>query len=369
MGVSLLVLSDRLEGCRARLEADPLDVGALSELCREARPGAAAERALGSLNEVVSLLDSPPTKSGGRTPVKPLSKGEHEGLVVHPREKQERRHKLASLLGRVLHLVQGDQVARTVTRVTEPAGEATYPELTNVNKACANFLGIPPPKVYIARGEEPLFTAMLDREAFVCAHHDYVSDSARGLTDGELRFAVAHQQEHIKNGHAALLQINPERLEGLMLDQAPFLFRMPIQLASKAVGLSRANLAARKIGDWLPDNSRTAKVFETVGDILPDKDQETILPEMVHDWVRSWIQGVEYSGDRAGLLACGSISSSASTIIALSPELSAARVKAGTLRKLIAESADEDRAAADRLRELLRFAFSREYLGYVASSP
>ena len=133
------------------------------------------------------------------------------------------------------------------------------------------------------------------------------------------------------------------------------------------MGLSRANLAAKKIGDWLPDNSRTAKVFETVGDILPDKDQETILPEVVHDWVRGWIQGVEYSADRAGFLASGSLHSAITCIAALTPELADAWTKVGTVRNLIGESEKLDRAAADRIRELLRFAVSREYLRYVSA--
>ena len=257
--VSLLVLPDALEGCRARLESDPLNAETIGDL-RGALAGSGCKPAvLSALNEACSVLDSATHDDSAVPALKPLSKAEHEAVVVHPREKQERRHKLASLLGRVLHLLQGDLVAKTVTRVCENGSDGAYKSLDSANGACAAFLGIQPPKFYIARGEERLFTAMLDKEAFVCAHYDFVADSERKLTDSQLRFAVAHQQEHIKNGHAALLQISPERLEALMLDQVPFLFRTPIQLASKAVGLSRANLAAKKIGDWLPDNSRTAR--------------------------------------------------------------------------------------------------------------
>jgi len=365
--IKLLTLADGIESCRLRLEEDPLSAEALGELRSALRTASGKPAALGALSDLCDVLDGIPNSESARPLGKALSKGEHEGLVVHPREKQERRHKLASLLGRVLHLLQGDHVARTVTRVCESGSESAYKSLDAANKGCAGFLGIPPPPVYIARGEEPLFTAMVDRAAFICAHHDFVADSGGSLSESELRFAVAHQQEHIKNGHTALLQISAERLEALMLDQVPFLFRTPIQLASKAIGFSRANVAAKKIGDWLPDKSKTAKVFDTVGDLLPDKDQETILPEVVHDWVRSWIQGVEYSADRAGLLACGSIHSAVSAIIVLSPEFSEARGKGAGIRALIAEAAPEDRAAADRIRELLRFAFSREYLAYVGA--
>ena len=366
--VQLKGLTDAVEACRVRVEVDPLNAEALGELREAIRLEGLDSAALDSLAEAVGILDGVHSAESNPRPLrKPLSKAEHEGLVVHPREKQERRHKLASLLGRVLHLMQGNEAARTVTRVCESGNDKSYPALDSANKACAGFLGIPPPTVYVARGEEPLCTAMLDRSPFLCVHHDFLTESNRRLSDSELRFALAHQLEHVKSGHTALLQISPERLEALMLDQVPFLFRTPIQLASKAVGFSRANLAAKKIGDWLPDNSRTAKVFDTVGDLLPDKDQETILPEVVHDWVRAWIQAVEYSADRAGLLACGSPRSAVATMIALSPELSVEMKNAGTLRRMLSDSERMDRSTADRIRELLRFAVSREYLGYVSA--
>ncbi len=365
--VPILVLPDQTESCRARMESDPLNAEALGELREALRLDGGKLGALEALSKVCDVLDGGNSAESDSEPLrKPLNKAEHEGLVVHPREKQERRHKLASLLGRVLHLVQGDEAAKTVTRVCESGTDTTYPALDLANKACSGFLGVQPPAVYVARGEEPLFVAMLDRAPFLCVHHDYVAESNRKLSESELRFGLAHQLEHVKSGHTALLQISPERLEALMLDQVPFLFRTPIQLASKAVGFSRANLAAKKIGDWLPDNSRTAKVFDTVGDLLPDKDQETILPEVVHDWVRAWIQAVEYSADRAGLVACGSVGSAVSAIVALSPELAAAKHKIPTLRRLLSDCERTDRATADRIRELLRFAFSREYLTFAA---
>jgi hypothetical protein len=138
-------------------------------------------------------------------------------------------------------------------------------------------------------------------------------------------------------------------------------------LGTKVLGWTRANRAVKKVGELLPKKSRTQKVVNTVGELLPDAEQETVLPDVVHDWVRSWIQGVEFSADRAGLLLSGSIAASCKALLHLSsdyaPQISDVLQRGA--RWLLQEKADVDRATADRLRELLRFVVSEEYLTFV----
>src|SRR5687768_10374685 len=145
-GVSLVVLPEKVDRLRASVEADPLNAEALGELREAIRLGGGKPSALETLSEACNVLDGSGRADAATAPMrKPLSKSEHEGLVIHPREKQERHHKLASLLGRVLHLLQGDQAARTVTRVCDSGTDKTYPALDSANKACAGFLGIQSP--------------------------------------------------------------------------------------------------------------------------------------------------------------------------------------------------------------------------------
>jgi hypothetical protein len=389
---SRIELPAGIEACRRQLEQDPLNEEAARQLRAHLVAAAAPnDLALAALSEVCNVLDgvgrwaaepaiahhAPRTTHANTTGQRRvLDRTVHEALVIHPRENQERQHQLSSLLGRVLHLLEGNEVARVVATVTEKAAPAAYPRLCEITAACARALEIRPPAIHIARGEERLFTVLLDRAPYLCVHVDFVveGDAAAGgglpfrLGEAETCFAVAHQLEHMKGGHAALLQIRPELLENLILDQFPFLVRTPIRLASKALGWTRANVAVKKAGEWLPGQSRTQRVVNTVGSLLPDKDQETVLPEVVHEWVRGWIQGVEYSADRAGLLVSGSVVASCASMLRLSPAYApqVALYRQAGARRLLQENADADRPTADRLRELLRFAVSREYLAYVA---
>ncbi|MCS6862193.1 MAG: hypothetical protein NZT92_17960 [Abditibacteriales bacterium] len=370
-----LNLPSSVDACRAWLEKDPLNV----EAARQLREGIAAaewhdDPALMALWEACVVLDGGAegnvVEAVDRTPRK-LDRSRHEALVVHPREKRERRHKLASLFGRVLHLLEGDETARAIARVTEKATPQTFPQLCRAVEACAQALDMNAPDIRIARGEERLFTVMVDRSPFLCVHHDFVSEgdgaAPQRLSLAEMRFGVAHNLQHIKGGHAALLQISPERLEDLILEQVPFLVRTPIKLGTKVLGWTRANRAVKRVSELLPKKSRTQKVVNTVGELLPDAEQETVLPEVVHDWVRSWIQGVEFSADRAGLLLSGSLAASCQALLHLAPDyaphISDARRRG--VRWLLQEKADVDRTTADRVRELLRFAVSAEYLRFV----
>jgi hypothetical protein len=78
--------------------------------------------------------------------------------------------------------------------------------------------------------------------------------------------------------------------------------------------------------------------------------------------VRSWLLGVELSADRAGLLAARSPAAAFAALLQLhaasapDPALPAD----ASLTDFLASP--PDRALSERLRELLRFCFSREYL-------
>lgn len=316
-----LNLPSGVDACREWLEKDLLN----AEAARQLREGIAAEAqrddpaltalwVVGAVLEGGALWNS--VEAVDRTPQK-FDRSLHESLVVHPREKLERRHKLASLFGRVLHLLEGDEVARTIARVTEKAAPQTFPQLCRVADECAQSLEMNTPEIRIARGEERLFTVMVDKSPFLCAHHDFVGE-----------------------GNV----VPPSRLS--------------VKLGTKVLGWTRANRAVKKVGEWLPKKSRTQKVVHTVGELLPD---------VVHDWVRSWIQGVEFSADRAGLPLSGSIAASCQALLHLSPDDAPhiSDVLQHGARWLLQEKADVDRATADRLRELLRFAVSEEYLMFI----
>ncbi len=368
-------LPSGVDACRAWLEQDVTNAEAAQQL-RDSLGEPPHTPAQTALAEACAVLDGAGAWHSAIAPVptpRTLDRTLHESLVIHPREKKERRHKLASLFGRVLHILEGDDVARAIARVTEKATPQTFPQLCQLTTECAKALAVDAPNVRIARGEEHLFTALVDKSPFLCAHYDFVSEGSVApllrLSAAEMRFALAHNLEHVKSGHAALLQITPERLEDLILDEVPFLVRTPIRFGSKVLGWTRANKAVKKVGSWLPKKSRTQKVVNTVGELLPDAEQETVLPEVVHDWVRSWIQGVEFSADRAGLLLCGSVQAACAALLRLSPDYApqASDILQRGARWLLKENADTDRAAAERLRELLRFAVSEEYLTFTVA--
>lgn len=373
----LPALPQPVEAARRRLAEAPLDVtaaAALRSALAEAGEGLpAAVRQW--LAEVCRILD------GGapwETPAAPeralpvLTRALREAVVTHPREKQQRHHRLASLLGRVLHMIEGDDAARTVARVTEVADPERFPRLGRLVAECARALELEPPPLHLARGEERLLTAFVDRRPFLCVHVAYESELAGGgaalaLSDAALRCAIARQLAHIRAGHVPLLQLSPERLEGMLLDEVPFLIRTPLRAASRAIGWTRANVAARKVGEMLPERSRSRKVARTMGELLPDREQETVLPGAVHRWVRSWLQGVELSADRAGLLLSGSPAAACGTIVSLDPVARdrARAIETGGLRAFLAPAGEADRIIAGRLSELLQFALSSECLGLV----
>lgn len=363
-------LPPAVEECARRLSVQPDDAGAAASL----RAAAAASPELApdtaeALHELAdALLGGPawaPSRARDLRPP-PLGGRLRDQLLLHPREREEGRHRLASALGRVLHLLEGDEIARTVVRVTERAEPAEFPGLCRLRDECSRALDVPPPPVQIARGEEPLFTALLDRAPFLCLHARYAPPGE--LTPAELRFGLGRQCEHVKAGHVALLQVGAERLEGLVLDEVPFLVRTPLKLATRALGWTRANVAVKRVGRMFPEESRSRKVVSTVGDLLPDHQQDTVLPEVVHDWLRRWLQGVELSADRGGLLLCGGPGPALSGLVALTPALAPhlpAALERGLLW-LLREHGGADRAASERLLELVRFAVSSEYLSFHA---
>jgi hypothetical protein len=369
MNQETLLPSDILE----RLTQDPLDVEAAKSL---AAASALPPAIKAVVDEVCGVLEGgerwrEPASVGG-TP-RPLDKSLHESLVIHPREKQQRHHQLASLSGRILHLLDGNEEARAIARVTERAASMSYPRLSRLAAECARGLQMEVPDIHIARGEEWFCTVLLDKKPFLCVHRNWIepehpSPTTPPMTDAEARFALGHQIEHIKKGHTAFLQIGPTRLEALALDQVPFLVRTPIQLASKALGWTRANRAVKKMSTWMPEESAGQRIVETVGDLLPDQNQETLLPEVVHEWVRGWIQGVEFSADRAGLILSGSVTASCAALLRLSTEYSPQfpKLRDGGVRRLLQEKADKDRETSTRLLELLRFALSHDYLNFIA---
>lgn len=362
-----------LAAVRAALRQDPTSVEAGAALRAALGAAVAPDPVHRPLRDLLALLDG-----GARAPLQApegwqlpvLVPALREAMVIHPSEKEGRQHQLASLFGRAHHLLEGNDIAHAIARVTQLATPKANPRLWATNRACAAALKVAPPPVRLACGEEALFTALLDRQPFLCVHHSFAAEPPEGvLTAAELRFALARALEHICAGHTALLQISPERLERMALDELPFLVRTPLKMASRVIGWTRANEGMRLLGGKLPKGSRSGRLAGTIGDLLPDRDQETVLPEVLHDWVRGWIQGVEYSADRAGLLLSGSLGAACLMLLRLCPDLAshAVAIREQGLRWFFAELAAADRPAADRLRELLRFALSDEYLEFVTS--
>jgi hypothetical protein len=370
------------EACAALEQdlSDPDAAGALRGLLRQAPVPAA-----NALREICDLLDGqgPPPDLPRAAPAKKIGKALRESLLTHPRERQQRHHQLASLLGRVLHVLQGDDIACAIARVTEKTGPASQPRLHALTAECSRALELSPPPVHVACGDERICTALVGRGPFLCVHRAFFTEGApEALSDAEARWALGRALHHVKSGHAPLLQITPERLEDLVLDQVPFLVRTPIELATKAIGWTRANVAVKKAGELLPKQSRGRKVVDTVGAILPDREQGTVLPEAVHEWVWGWLQGVELSADRAGLLLSGSVRASCSAMLRLERSLrsndpcqmsnvqlrsgSAAAERSIGLRRLLADPELLNPATAARIRELVCFALSPGYLDYLS---
>lgn len=375
MTASRLNLPTEAADCRPLLEQDPLNADAARRLADVLRDDH-AEPARAALWEACAVLNGGglwnPVQSPFRLP-HALDDSLQESLILHPGEKQQRHHKWVSLLSRLVHLLEGDAVAHTITRVTAKATPDNFPHLCRSVADWAGLFKVKEPAVYLACGEDRLFSVMVDRQPFLCIHLDYLGGNRVGpcenllaLSSAELRFGVCRQLQHVRSGHAVLMQLSPERLEGLLLNELPFFVRHPVKLATRTIGLSQAGAAVKKVAGWLPGASRTQKVVQAVGDILPEKDQETVLPEAIHQWVRSWVQAIDYSADRAGLVAGGSVMASCSALLRLSPVYAphVPDVLQRGARWLLTENA-ADRPAAARLRELLQFAFSEAYLGYV----
>ncbi len=383
--MSTIQLPAEVAEMTARLIEDILDRDASNQLWIAITESAEVRESLGpraadALADVCSLLEGHDLSDRIDRPPRPskiIDRALHESLVIHPSEKSQRQHKLASVLGRILHLFEGDQTAEAISRVTEQASIETFPDLCSQADACAASLQLKMPRIHIARGEEKLFAPCMDKSPFVCLHLDYVfarpcvqhEERSIHMQPSELRAALGHQFEHIKSGHTPLLQLTDERLEALVLDQVPFLVRAPIRIASKAIGMTGANKAVKKVGDWLPDHSRSQRVVDTFGDLLPDRDQETILPDMVHDWVRSWIRGVEFSADRASLVVSGNAAAACSALIHLSEPFAKHHdlFRRNGLQSMLSADNEDDHAALERLRELVRFALSADYLTYISA--
>lgn len=368
-------LTPDIEACRARLEQDLLDVAAAARLCELIASSPQKTRPLAVLAEVAGVLEGGAawrgSESGGSTTKIPPAL--YDSLVLHPREKQARQHQFGSLAGRALHLLQGNDTARAIARVTERATPERYGTLCRHAADCATALAVTLPAIHVARGEEPLFALLLDRWPFLCVHTSFIEGEFFGacLSSAELTFALGRTLQPIRGGHAALSQLGSERLESMLLDELPFLVRTPIKIASRAVSWTRANEAVKSLGERLAGDSTARRVVSTVGSLLPAKDQETVLPEVVHEWVRRFIEGVEWSADRAGLMLCGSPGAACAALLALSPALSPRRaaLQAQGARQILQNPDTVGRANADRLRELLRFALSREYLAYGGHEP
>jgi hypothetical protein len=361
-----------VEEARAALEIDPLDADAASQLRAALGPVWVPDAALDTLVEVCGLLDGGPRwpdADPSTAPPPALDPGLYDALVIHPREKEERRHRFASLVSRVLHLLEGDPTARTVAAVTEKAAPAAFPRFCRLVEECAGWSRVQPsPAARVARGEEKPFTVLVDDAPFLYVHLAYIDEAPGGnpLPPPQLRFAVARLLQHVRGGHAALMQLSAERLETMVLNEVPFVFRVPVKVATKAVRWMRVRSAVKWVGGWFRPKSRTHRVVDTVGEMLPDRDQETVLPQMVHDWLWSWVEGVEFSADRAGLLACGNPAVACTAALSVerawAERLPEARQRG--LRRLIAEHGESDCLTADRLRELLRFALSEGYLAH-----
>lgn len=352
-----------LELFRSQLEIDPLDADAARRLesalhLRDAGPW-------DPLRSVLSVLE------GEVVAGSPLPRPDRieavclEEVLTHPKEKAERQHLIASLAGRLLHLIEGDETARTIVRFCGEPGVGA--PVLRFRDSLAGVLQVTQPvDVRVAAGAERVFTAMVDRSPVLVVHRDYLQPEST-LSEAEFRFLVGRSLSHIRFGHCALLQLGPDRLENLILDQFPLLVKAPIKLAARAAGAVGLGTAVKKVGDWLPGSSAGKRAVRSLGDMLPEKGQETVLPESVHEWVRAWIQGVELTADRVGLVLSGHLTSAASGILRTSTALQAfcGPIRPPGLRSMILTRGETDRLAGERLRELLRFAVSLPYLSLI----
>src|SRR5262249_3959427 len=135
------------------------------------------ERVLASLGATAAVLDGSGLAALLATPASVpgvIDRTTHEALVIHPREKQQRQHKAASLMARLLHALEGNVVAHTVARVAEKARLHNYPNLCQWTAECAWALEIDAPDTYVAHGEERLFLPLIDKQAFLCIHRNYL---------------------------------------------------------------------------------------------------------------------------------------------------------------------------------------------------
>lgn len=358
---------DELEKWRSRLEDDPLDILAAAEL-RTALAAGATAPAAPALGALVDVLDGASGPEVTLPAPSVLPRSTLQDLLTHPREREERQHLFASLAGRLLHLLEGHETARAVTLYCETPGPTRQPLMGIHLELCRALDFEEPVEIRLAAGSEPVFAPFLDRAPVLLIHRSFLPEASASTPTAELRFLLARSLAHVRRGHTALLQLGPERLENVLLDSLPLKASGPIRLAARAVGSIGVGDAARKAAGWLPERLPGRKAVRALAELLPERGQETVLPDSVHDWVRGWIQGVELTADRIGLLLGGGIRGAASGILRQSDAL---RSYAGDampgLRDLLSTGGDLDRLSVERIRELLRFAASRPYLDYVSS--
>jgi hypothetical protein len=365
-----------LQDSVARLEQEPLDANA-ARVLREDLPGQRTPP-LESLAQVCAILEGGstwPAESPGSVEG-PLGDEEHEDLIRHPQEKNQTHHRWASFFGRALHLMEGNAAARVIEQASEQASSRKYPTLCRLTAHCAGLLGMEIPLVYIGRGSDRAFAVLVNSRPYLYVHRSWLGEPRQEESDGEdaplsdpeLLFALGRHLELIKGGHVALIQLSPEEMEGLVLDQLPLVVTVPLKVTSKAVGWTGINRAIKSVSGWFSQGSRTQTALNAMGAALPDRDQETILPETALDWVRSWVQALDYTADRAGLLLCGNFASACTTILRLCPAHAKQlpEIQQRGLRSFLQQKEGLNQAVAARLRELLRFTFSPGYLSFVA---
>lgn len=315
------------------------------------------------LHEVVTVLEGPGwTDLAEAAPAlrRQADATLQETRILHPLEK-EQQQQLTSMAVRSLQLMTGSDSAAAVRSVTEPLSALGYPRTSRLLAECAGLLELRQPAAHVLRGSERAFGVRIDQSPFLVIHRDYLDEGPKlttaaplePLTRSELRFALGRNLQHIRSGHAAYLQLRPERL-AQMLERVPNVARIPVQL----------NQTLKKLADWLPASSlQTAS--SVVSSLLPESEPQ-ILPEGLVEQVRNWLLALEYSADRAGLLVCGSVAAACAGIVrttAPTAECAPDLIRQGG-RALLRRN-DLDRGVVLRLRELLRFILSDQYLAFV----
>lgn len=319
-------------------------------------------------------LAAPLTRLRVDSPDQPIGDDAHDEQLVHPDERC-RKAAVHRLLARWAHDGGDDEALRTHCRRVDAQ---EHPDVVACVRRVAELLDVPAPPVHLSG--QPAGVCALGRQGnpFILMAQTHVdADSPRRLTGGQLAFALGMQVEHIRAGHLLLTRdqyvgalkrrgVDLALMAGEWLGARGLLGAMGARSVKATKPLRR--LDAQASGEWLALTVDAARAEPTAlarwakgraqrGGDTPRRD-----PVFERRGLADFARVAQYTADRAGLVACGSLDDAIGAMFRLREGASHAlmRLRRRGLAGLGTRDVPTDLAA--RVEQLCRFALSQAWV-------